>query len=192
MKKVQIGIVSLAFMLLLKAAVAALDRSQLEPLKTRFGGETLRTQCTYGSEDCVLEKYSFSGRKGPIVKAEGAMLALLEAHAAAIGIDRKFIIMHVNLYPAGTKAGVDAHQDNEACIDQSQPIYAYQIGGSGMLGIWSGPPKGRSGAWVSISEDQYYVMPAGFQTECFHAFKRALVRFTKQERVSITFRVVLP
>ena len=192
LKKVHIGAVPVGFMHLLKAAVAVLDRSTLEPLQTRFGVKTLRTQCTYGSEDCVIQEYSFSRRKGLIVKVEGPMLALLEAHAATIGIDRKFIIMHVNLYPQGTKAGVDSHQDDEKCIDQSQPIHAYQVGGSGKLYIWSGPPKGRSGAWVQISEDQYYVMPAGFQAECFHAFKRDLVIFTKQERVSITFRVVVP
>jgi hypothetical protein len=191
LQKVQIGVVPLEFMRLLKAAVEALDRSTLEPLQTRFGGETLRTQCTYGSKDCVIEEYAFSRRKGPIVKVEGPMLALLEAHAAAIGIDKDIIIMHVNSYPQGTKAGVDAHQDDEKCIDQSQPIYAYQVGGSGKLYIWSGPPKGRSGAWAVITEEQYYVMPAGFQAECYHAFKRDLVRFTKEERVSITFRVVV-
>jgi len=122
--------------------------------------------------------------------ARGALLGLLEMYAQRCGVDVSACIVHVNHYPAGTQAGVDAHQDNEPCIKQAYPIVAYQQGGSAMLHIWSGKPKGRPGASVEISETQSYVMPPGFQTNNFHAVVRRRKKHVEQSRLSFTFRVI--
>lgn len=173
---------------LLKEAADELDLRELKPRDTPFG-QTKRTQATYGHH-CAILAYSFSKHQSPILEAQGPLLDLIQMYAKERAVDLSACMVHVNHYPAGTQAGVDAHQDDEPIIDQAHPIVAYQTGSSAMLHVWSGKPKGRAGARVEISESQSYTMPAGFQLANFHAIKRQRKRHVATSRISFTFRVV--
>jgi hypothetical protein len=174
----------------LREACDSLDLTLFKALKTQWG-ESKRLQATYGTQHCEISSYKFSRLDNKIIPASGALLALIESAAATMKVTPNKVIAHVNYYPENTSSGCAAHQDDEHCIDQRYPIIGYQIGGPATFHAWSGPPGDRPGAKVQICADQYYVMPAGFQLNNWHAITRNKMAEKNAWRCNITFRAVV-